>query len=750
MHHPISSDKQKTIIVIKILVSRPQTMASDVRRFKPELVEQSSRSSKLENTRHSEKTPAPVSSASPASTDLSTGDIREQRLNHEPSLSAGAGKPRRFLPQPMETSSRSSKKRSDAPKDGHDNKDSVNSLDASSASNGLSSGQRRRPLPQPVEVTHSNKKVLKQHKENNPHFQGDGGKVNNTKAPRRFLPEPIETMKFSRRHAAEIDDQESSTGRNSSAGQNTPRKFAPQLIETGKRSVRRADTLPAHLSSRVHSDGLDSNVPPQRPLSPPMSKSQHIVAGSELDSVPSESRFSYANLIHRQEGRRHSFRVPDLPAIPSNSSEGSDGSNTPPLSTSLTNSSEGSNGNQLATKIRTRESCDERFSGFLLSLAASSAEKELREQALAAFPNEQIHQPVSHFAIDGDEEFGNQEEDFMANGPRIVRRTNPVTRRGSTADLSWELEQMRRHKEEAEMKDVSVYKSDAHESKFSAAAISSRQAKIQGIPNSAFAGWRRDLELAQMRHAASPPMLGDDIVFPFSVSPQGTATETDHLHVQHAEPEPIEDGDQGLWTDHTHANDEVKPGLWKGLCHKDPEDEEYLHFQRARTGIATPRPSNGFGSSFDMKDIADDECASPGSNALEMTDDPLDIMDVEPDEDNAIEREFHDGFITQVYNYLSLGYPSLARDFDLELSKISGIPVSELRQDDLVAEAKGHVVSAPGENKTTPARPETCMRWKALKLYIHEWARQQPELGIDNEDSLDAWGVIERRGSWAI
>lgn len=729
-------------------------MASNVRKFKPELVEQSSRSSKLPDARHSDKSSAQLGpSATATSSPIETEN--EQRLNDKSiTASAGAGKPRRFLPQPMETSSRSSKKQPEALKNGHGNKDSADPPDAPSANHNLPSGQRPRLLPQPVEVTHSKNKGAMQHRKNNSESGKNDAKVKDIKAPRRFVPEPIETMKLSRRHWARTDDQESSsssTGRNSSTGQTTPRKFAPQLIETGKRSVRRADSLPIQSSSRVLDNQFAPDGPPPRPHSPPVSRGQQIVAANELSMVPSESRFSYANLLQQQEGRRHSFRVPDLPAIPSNSSEGSDNSDTPSLSTTPSASSEGSNSNQLATKNRFRESCDERFSGYILSLAARSAEKELRDQALAAFPNEQIHQPVSHFAIDGDEEFGNQDEELMPAEPQIVSRIHPVLRRGSTADLPYELEQMRRHKEEAEMKVLGVHKGDAHESRFSAAAISSRQQKKPENKRSVFAGWRRDLELAQMRHAASPPMLGDDIVFPFSVSPQGTATETDHLHMHHVEPEPKDDEEQvGLWSDHRHAEDEAKPGLWMGLCHKDEGDDEETHFPRVRTGIATPRPSNGFGSSFDMKDIADDECASPGSNPLEMTDDPLDIMDVEPDEDNAIEREFHDGFVTQVYNYLSLGYPSLARYYDVELSKISGIPVSDLRQDDLIAEAKGHVISFSNQSNNTTATAETCMRWKALKLYIHEWARQQPAMDIPNDESLDAWGVIERRGSWAI
>uniref|UniRef100_A0A093V5R4 Uncharacterized protein n=1 Tax=Talaromyces marneffei PM1 TaxID=1077442 RepID=A0A093V5R4_TALMA len=725
-------------------------MASDVRGFKPELVEQSSRSSKSQNARHSDKSPAPFNSLAPAaSTDSSIPTEDEQRLNY---------KPRRFLPQPTETSSRSFKKQSDALKPGCCNKNSANPPDRPSAGNGSLSGQRARMLPQPIEVKHTSNKGVMQHQKNNSDPEKDDAKVfKKPKGPRRFVPEPIETMKLSRRHPAKTDDRESSsrdTGRNNSTGPTTPRKFAPQLIESGKRSVRRVDTLPIQSSSRVLDDDLVTNGQRTRSRSPPVSRGQQIVVAKELSMVPPESRFSYASLLQRQEGRRHSFRVPGLPAIPSNSSEGSDDSDTSSLSTTPSASSEASTRNRFAAKNRYRESCDERFSGYILSLAARSAEKELRDQALAAFPNEQIHQPVSHFAIDGDEEYGNEDEELMAGESRIVSRRNPLLRRRSTADLSWELDQMRRHKEEAEMKDLGVHKSDAHESRFSAAAISSRQQKIQENENSVFAGWRRDLELAQMRHAASPPMLGDDIVFPFSVSPQGTATETDHLHVHHMEPEPVDDGDQvGLWSDHAHAEDDEKPGLWMGLCLKDEGTEEDSHFHRARTGIATPRSSNGFGPN-DMNDMIDDECPSPASNPLEMTDDPLDVMDVEPDEDNTIEREFHDGFITQVYNYLSLGYPSLARYFDYELSKISGIPVSDLRQDDLNADAKGHVLSSPGrasnQTNNTPATPENCMRWKALKLYIHEWARQQPQMGLLNDESLDAWGVIERRGSWAI
>ncbi|KAJ9652312.1 hypothetical protein H2201_009228, partial [Coniosporium apollinis] len=65
---------------------------------------------------------------------------------------------------------------------------------------------------------------------------------------------------------------------------------------------------------------------------------------------------------------------------------------------------------------------------------------------------------------------------------------------------------------------------------------------------------------------------------------------------------------------------------------------------------------------------------------------------------STIDEEFDDGFITQVYNYLSLGYPSLARKFDEELSRISGTSITELRQDDALANARGYIRFGDDEN----------------------------------------------------
>jgi hypothetical protein len=112
--------------------------------------------------------------------------------------------------------------------------------------------------------------------------------------------------------------------------------------------------------------------------------------------------------------------------------------------------------------------------------------------------------------------------------------------------------------------------------------------------------------------------------------------------------------------------------------------------------------------------------------------------------DEKIASEFDDEFVTQVYNYLSLGYPAMAHSFDEELSKISRVSREELCRGDEKQMAKGHMLEMNLQETCEDTRDP---RWKALKTYITEWARQHPDL--DNLDPL-AWGVRERRGSWAI
>jgi len=132
-----------------------------------------------------------------------------------------------------------------------------------------------------------------------------------------------------------------------------------------------------------------------------------------------------------------------------------------------------------------------------------------------------------------------------------------------------------------------------------------------------------------------------------------------------------------------------------------------------------------------------------------------DVLVSDRDLDELMERDYPDTFVTQVYNYLSLGYPTLARPFDEELSKISGVPLKELRRDDEVAKSmpKGYIrlgedFEGRGDGTDQELKENSCARWKALKLYIREWAKQEKNMVRQESVGLN-WGTGARRGSWA-
>ncbi|KAK4903938.1 hypothetical protein LTR28_001067 [Elasticomyces elasticus] len=132
----------------------------------------------------------------------------------------------------------------------------------------------------------------------------------------------------------------------------------------------------------------------------------------------------------------------------------------------------------------------------------------------------------------------------------------------------------------------------------------------------------------------------------------------------------------------------------------------------------------------------------------------------ERSEDEEIESEFSNSFITQVYNYLSLGYPTIARPFDEELAKMSGIPIVELRQDDQKArlQPRGYIRFGDDweqDDCATDVSRADCVRWQALKLYIREWAKQRRESDRDEGVALGQsdqfqFGTAVRRGSWGV
>lgn len=239
-----------------------------------------------------------------------------------------------------------------------------------------------------------------------------------------------------------------------------------------------------------------------------------------------------------------------------------------------------------------------------------------------------------------------------------------------------------------------------------------------------------------MRSAASPPMLGGDLVFRRCPSPKATKFETDQ-----------------------HANVNLKRnmnggGLWGGYCVADDECQYLSPASRGPPMLQTPANekedlfAEAFGNGIaGKKSRPSSPTPGGGLHLLSGLDERLKDEAEKSKINEALEREFDDRFVTQVYNYLSLGYPSLARQYDEELSKISKVPEEELCKDDNQADVTGHIGIVEGD--TVAATGVRCARWMALRIYILEWAKQHPDMSKEAA-SPNAWGVRARRGSWAI
>lgn len=324
----------------------------------------------------------------------------------------------------------------------------------------------------------------------------------------------------------------------------------------------------------------------------------------------------------------------------------------------------------------------------------------------------------------------------------------------------------------------------------------------------------------RLRLKKSPPMLGQDLTFRKCPSPKQTKLEPDHLW----------DLETGTTLEDQHRDPTEQHGLWRGYCYTSNQNEKIAHVDRPLM-ITTPMPDASNTDPFDQAfgtapvELSEeptpvgsraDSLHIPGGGSIQLQKKPqsangglvvpehrtknnapkglhmlhnLHNLDEKLKQEKAvadleekIAAEFDDKFVTQVYNYLSLGYPATARLYDEELSKISRIPVQELERDDDAimedlwgAEAHGNSQSSGSQSQNSedsgPRRADgkrikatghimldseeqdnvkeedRCPRWKALKLYIYEWARQHPDL---NAISPLAWGVRERRGSWGI
>lgn len=728
----------------------PQTKP---RRFLPQPVEESTRSSRKKNAEQIENSTARAPDESGPNSHYSFAD--DPTLPGVPTSRPSSSATRRFAPEPVETTSRSSRRKFAAEPietSTRRSKDKDNPGD-----DDASSKPRRRFAPEPVETTarSSKDKPQAQDKEDP-----------QTPRPRqKFAPEPIETSSRRRRNteAEDADDEPLKTGDSvaSSRASSGPRKFSPELIETAKGSYR-----------RIHIPTSDVKPPAPSPK-PPSLASEGEEEEESADEVTGleASPFSAAALArkHPEALRQHSFIVPDLPMIESTSE---DGSEAPSLSDSPSSveTDPKKDVNQLSAK--------DSYTEYVLRLAAETVnEKELQEQAMAAYVNERPHEPVDHFAISHDDDEDGPLPVPMFQGEKGVDvRT---FRRSSAAELDLELRSMQRHHEQLEQAKAELKADTAGQSRFSASALATRHAlEAKGLKKAKkVKGEDEDSELARMRAAASPPMLGTDLVFPFTISPKMTRCDPDQPprpRNADSDDESTEPSSPELWRSESKPKNDSPNGLWMGMCQAGLWQSQTPQ-TGLRSGIQTPmavtpaaekpnpfeshtpgrghltpgrrRPLSTLGAGLAYLPLTPPR-SQDGEDAFTST------IDKKLQLEKKIEEEFPARVVTQIYNYLSLGYPSLAHMFDEELSKISRIPLEDLRKDDNHVDAKGYVGAPEGDGWKEGEVIGKCKRWEALSLYVREWARQSPnfaddrkrlQLGVINED----WGARVRRGSWA-
>ncbi|KAF1995900.1 hypothetical protein P154DRAFT_548268 [Amniculicola lignicola CBS 123094] len=628
---------------------------------------------------------------------------------------------RKFVPEPIETSVKSS----------------------------------RRFAPELVEtINKTNRPLTAKHNEPTmeQHVKKDAVEASNQRV-RRFNVEPVETTYISSQKRNSSDSLSSKT---EEAQKRPARKFAPLLIETATRSRKAGDANPAILPS----DKTEA-IPGEKwkdyrktgVLAPPPANSP-IVEKSQ-NPLFLEMKRAASPLARCRQGSfssmrsHHSFRVPELEPIESSESEPS----APPSpSTSPSASSDPSSMFKEATCMR--ENVDDRYSRYLLGSAARAAERQLQEQAMAAFPNNDFHEPVDHF-IDRDSDEASYSED--------AKRPNE----SSFEVINWELLAMQEHQAKREKEEAEQEKKRGRD------AEEKKKTKKNESPwgNAAYLMARtrnatpKDREMDQMRKSARPPMLGEDITFPRCSSPeparfdptQGCDAMRNAMCYLTQQSQISENGEkEALWCGRNAPS--TQPSMWSRANSRSPSKGGLWAGSCVNTGTTPPRgPSGLLTPSIEIKNPLS-PCSTPAVSCLPPTP-PASAADFAGVDKKlaqalAIQEEFGDDFVTQVYNYLSLGYPSIAREFDGELSRISLIPIKDLRQDDQLVSSTGYIrLGEDGYLKTVEVTEESCVRWRALRIYIREWAKQQPGMVGDSSPAGiggTSIGIAVRRGSWAI
>ncbi|KAH8819967.1 hypothetical protein F5884DRAFT_32128 [Xylogone sp. PMI_703] len=586
---------------------------------------------------------------------------------------------------------------------------------------------------------------------------------------RRFVPEPIETtFKSSRLQAPNalptpdltpIQPAPPPAEEPAPAPKPARPRFKPQLIETSKRSKRAGDARPATLptdktditpgTNHIYVERRKNRTRPAPDTLAPPDLAPRESDPSEIHPLaPRRQPSMRPHPNTRHSSRQNSFQ-PELEIIVSDendtdTTDDDDNDDDVPESVPSLTGSFGSSDDSLMRQqlARTRESCDDRFSGYLLALAAKAAEKQLREQALAAFPNENFHETVEHF-YDREVESATSDDGSIEAVGLLPHETNmkvPTLRRQSSDWASLEMQEHqenlnRMREDEMHIKLAAEAKNPSFRDPFWSNGITDKSpfARIEDQPIDK----EKEEELQRMRSAASPPMLGGDIKFRMCPSPKATKFESDQpidIHLNR-----VDDGG-GLWGGYCVAEEVgeyILPPVLKGpdmLRTPDKEiDDPFSTAMESMTegSSSSSRPSSRrSNSSIQLSSGIDERLAVEMRRAKKKA---------------ALLDEFNDSFVTQVYNYLSLGYPALARQFDEELSKIAQVSIAELRMDDEKA-AHGHIGLKQADCDTA----KQSARWKALKVYVLEWGMQHPSMENESAAQPSAWGVRARRGSWAI
>ncbi|KAF2404000.1 hypothetical protein EJ06DRAFT_302517 [Trichodelitschia bisporula] len=535
-----------------------------------------------------------------------------------------------------------------------------------------------------------------------------------------------------------------------------PRRFEPQLIATARRSRRVGDTRPAH-----HPTDRTDAIPGQPEARKPLPRRPKLITRNTTGTL---DRLNPTREMRRLgiplPKRRCSFNStrPFSPFSPFDD-------DTPELSTSPSSASETDCPSKRGSASPT----------YLLDLAALPSRADL-EAAVAAFPNEDRHVPIAHFVDSSNDDYDTRER---------------------ADSFNWELKDMRAHTAllEAE-REKERARREARRQR--ARQMSDRWAPPQKIVLPPPSPPRQpDGEMERMRRQARPPMLGTEIKFPRCVSPDrarfdttqgshaarsamcyltahtGDASRTATEHRSGSGlwcPKGVSGGACGtqgsLWSrgsssravspsnvsptnSNSSSNSNIKgtSGLWGGFCVDSGTplrgpmglvtpmvEEPGFNWVRERGLPPSPPPSTWDGLHEELEEKA-------MATVTEIVEEPESIE----------KEEFDDAFVTQVYNYLSLGYPALGRRYDGELSRVTRVPIEELRKDDNLSAARGYIRLGEGEECCGAAvGEESCARWRALRKYIQEWGRQCPKM-MEEERGLALMrgvGMGERRGSW--